>query len=519
MTNINNYQKAIQLHSRKLPLVLKSIVVGFSVSMVVILYRLVLSQAEEWSLLIYGYFRDRTAQIPILFLILGLTGWGIGKLVRQYPMISGSGIPQVRGQLMGYFENQWLSTLLAKFFGGAVSILAGLSVGREGPSIQLGSSVAQGLGSRLSATRTEQKILIASGAGAGLATAFNAPLAGVMFALEEIFRYFSPVILLATILSAIAGDYLSKVIFGLDPVFHFSISGSMPLNLYGILLILGVVVGLAGALYNFVLIHTIGLYHKVARFNVHLKTIIPFLVAGVVGLSFPMVLGGGEHIIKELNASRSLQWLILILLLKFLFSMISFGSGIPGGIFFPLLVIGSLIGAVFGHVAISAIGIDSELFYHFVVLAMAGFFTAIVRAPITGIILLTEMTGSFQHLLPLAVVSIIAYLTADLVKSTPIYESLLELQLRNREENSCEEPECRKIIVETMVHHGSWLEDKKIKDIGLSTGNLVIAIRREGMDLTPGGMTTIQAEDMLIVLTDIRQEKDVREMLRKWAEN
>ncbi|HBI27116.1 MAG TPA: ClC family H(+)/Cl(-) exchange transporter, partial [Peptococcaceae bacterium] len=121
----------------------------------------------------------------------------------------------------------------------------------------------------------------------------------------------------------------------------------------------------------------------------------------------------------------SITFLCLLLLFKFILSMISFGSGAPGGIFFPLLVMGSIIGAIFGNVAINFLGFDQSLFFNFVIIAMAGFFTAIVRAPITGIILLIEMTGSFANLLSLTFVSIVTYITATLLKSKPIYDTLL----------------------------------------------------------------------------------------------
>ena len=147
------------------------------------------------------------------------------------------------------------------------------------------------------------------------------------------------------------------------------------------------------------------------------------------GLTISYALGG-HHLVEQLQASLNLPFLLLLLTVKFLFTMISFGSGAPGGIFFPLLVIGATIGAIFSNLAVTWAGISPGLLDNWIVLAMGGYFTAIVRAPITGIILLVEMTGSLSHLLPLTVVSIVAYVTADLLKSNPIYESLLENQIK-----------------------------------------------------------------------------------------
>ena len=515
----NDYTRAIRTHHRKLHIVYKSILVGLSVGVVTILYRIALSRAEKISIFIYSYIGQHSALIFPLFIILGIVGCLIGLLVKKYPPISGSGIPQVQGQLLGYFKTPWLSTLLAKFIGGTVTILSGLSVGREGPSIQLGAATAHGLGNRLASTRTERKILIASGASAGLAVAFNAPLAGVMFALEEMFKYFSPIILLATITSAVTADFLCTIVFGLEPIFKFAVHETIPLNYYWLVFLLGGIVGISGAFYNHILLKTIALYKKLSSFNKHLKFIFPFIIAGILGLTFPIVLGGGDHIIAALSLSKSMQWFLLVLLFKFLFSMISFGSGVPGGIFFPLLVIGALIGGLFGNIAITFFGVNPDLFYNFVVLAMAGFFTAIVRAPITGIILLTEMTGSFNHLLSLTAISIIAYVTADLLKNTPIYESLLEIQMKDNRVGHDGHDTFRKITVETVVHYGSKIEHRCLKDLGLPVGSLVIAVRRHGEDITPSGSTRIKAEDYLVVLTSVKEESAVREILHEMTDS
>ena len=117
---------------------------------------------------------------------------------------------------MGRLEAPWFSTLFAKFIGGAVAILAGLSLGREGPSIQLGASAAKGIAQVWASSRAERRMMIAGGASAGLAAAFNAPLAGAMFALEEIYRYLSPSLLVVILVSAMTGDFISKLVFRPD---------------------------------------------------------------------------------------------------------------------------------------------------------------------------------------------------------------------------------------------------------------------------------------------------------------
>lgn len=514
----NDYGKAFSFGHRNLALVYKSILVGLCAGFVTILYRIALTQAELWSLEIYGWLRENTLWIILAFPTLAIVGIGTGLLVKKYPLISRSGIPQVKGQLLGYFKPQWVSTLIYKFLGGIITILAGLSVGREGPSIQLGSAAANGISNRLASSRTEKKVLIASGASAGLAVAFNAPLAGVMFALEEIFRYFSPTVLLATLSAAVSAEFLAEIVFGLEPIFHFTVAEAIPLYHYIFIGILGILIGGAGAFYNFFLLKTISVYERIGKKSQWLKSIIPFVIAGILGLTFPVVLGGGGQIVDNLTIEKTLPWLVLVLVLKFLFSMISFGSGVPGGIFFPLMVIGALVGAIYGQGVLHFFDVDTLFFDSFVIFAMAGFFAAIVRAPLTGIILLTEMTGSFSHFLPLTFISVIAYTTADFLRSAPIYESLLVNLLKDREGINEEGDHFRKTTFETVVHHGSRIENQSLKDLALPDNALIVAIRRNGRDITPRGNTVIKAGDSLIILTNINLEASIREILQEWTE-
>ena len=208
----------------------------------------------------------------------------------------------------------------------------------------------------------------------------------------------------------------------------------MPLMHYLMLPLLGILLGLCGWFYNKVLLLTQDLYKKVPFFKGPYLMILPFLVAGVVGLCMPELLGGGHGIITSILEHRyTIGYLTILLVCKFLFSMVSFGSGAPGGIFFPLLVLGALVGALFGQIVISYCGVDSGFYFNFLFLGMVGMFTGIVRAPVTGIILIVEMSGSFTQMLDLSLVAIFAYLVADLMHSKPIYESLLERLNPNKE--------------------------------------------------------------------------------------
>ncbi|NLL18013.1 MAG: ClC family H(+)/Cl(-) exchange transporter [Clostridia bacterium] len=511
---MNNY-KAMVNYDAKIFTLIKSILIGLLAGIVVILYRWMLTWAEEISFFLFAYIKDNSYLMIGAVPVLALVGFLIGTLVSRFSMIGGSGIHLVKGVIMGYFQNSWLATLLAKFFGGTVSILAGFSLGREGPSIQLGACVGEGVGNKLANSVTEKKVLIASGASAGLAAAFNAPLAGAVFALEEIFKYFSPIILLSTMVSAVVADFVSTMVFGFSPVFDFEVSGVIPQSGYWLLFILGVVLGAAGAFYNHVLVSVQKMYKKCMWVNTKTRPIVPAITALIFALFFPIVLGSGQRIISELYSGNGLGFLLLILVLKFAFSMISFGSGAPGGIFFPMLVMGATIGALFGNIAVSYLAFDPSLFNNFVIISMAGFFTAIVRAPITGIILLVEMSGSFASLLSLTLVSIVAYVTADLLKSVPIYDALLDNLLKESDPAAPDYPGDKKITLEVVVQHGALIDGKLVKEIDLPRNCLLIAIKRGERDIIPRGDTRILAGDTLVLMTDLSQEVATRKVLSR----
>lgn len=509
-----NFQIITNTESRKVKLVLKALLVGVITSIIVILYRFVLAYGEKIAFYIYDFQKINKWTIPLWFILLSIIGYIVGKLVEKEPFISGSGIPHVKGVMDGYLTNRPMSVIINKFIGGTLAIISGLSLGREGPSVQLGASTGDFLSKKFKSTRLERRLLISSGASAGLAAAFNAPLSGVLFSLEEIYKYFSPLVLLSTIIASIASDFIAKQFFGLKPVFHFGISNPIPLENYWILIVLGVILGILGAFYNWFTLKTQYLYSKI-KWPTTFKMIIPFWISGIIGLLFPIVLCGGHAIIEDLTLSSTLGLLLLIVIAKFLFSMASFGSGAPGGIFFPLLIIGGSIGATFGYICINFLGVSTEFFNNFIILSMAGYFTAIVRAPITGIVLITEMTGSFTHLLSLTVVSIIAYIVADLLNSVPIYDSLLDnlLKKNNIEESHSESSE--KIIIINVVHFGSKIENMHLKDIKLPDNILLVSLKRGKSSIVPKGNTIIKAGDEILTITDVKDEWKARELLEE----
>ena len=412
-------------------LITEGLCVGLIGGFIVLLYRVALTFAGNWLIKILSYIKGNPFRCAVWFLILMALAWIVGRLVKWEPMISGSGIPQVEGEVSGRLSQNWKRVLPAKFAGGFLCMLGGLSLGREGPSIQLGAMAGQGISRALGRGKREEKFLMTCGASAGLSAAFHAPLAGMMFAVEEIHKTFSIPILLPVMTASVTADYIASYILGLDPVFHFQITEYLPQNYYWLLILLGILVGVSGVFYNWGMLKAQELYRKIPFLKETGRLLIAFLTAGVLGLVMPSVLGSGSGLIVSLTKGEMvLGMVVLTLVVKFLFSAVSFGSGAPGGIFFPLLILGALLGAVFAMTGAEFFGLDPVYINNFVLLGMTGFFTAIVRAPLTGIILLFEMSGSISQMLSLSIVSVTAYIVATLMRSEPIYDSLLKRILK-----------------------------------------------------------------------------------------
>lgn len=517
---MKNDAKHTMDRAAKMPVLM--IVEGFFVGLVaggvVLLYRILLTHAGKWLHAILDYTRNSPLKMAGWFLVLILLAILVGKLVKMEPMISGSGIPQLEGEMAGKLDPVWWKVLPAKFLGGFLSLLGGLSLGREGPSIQLGAMAGKGISKCFHLGKTEEKHLLTCGASAGLAAAFNAPLAGVLFSLEEIHKNFSVSVLISVMTASITANVLTNGVLGAQPVFQFAVAGNLPQRYYWMLIVLGVILGFMGAFYNWFTLQIQSIYQKATWLNTTGKLLIPFLLAGVLGYTMPEILGGGDSLVEALTSGEMvLVSAVIFWIAKFVFSAVSFGSGAPGGIFFPLLVLGSLIGGIFGMGCVQVFGLPAEHVNNFILLAMAGYFTAIVRAPLTGIILIFEMTGSLSQLLSLSTISIVAYVVATLLKSEPIYESLLERILKKQGKGKTE-PTGKKILTEYVIMHGSSLEGHTIGEIQWPEHTLIVAVKGQGGEVLPKGNTMLLASDTIVLMTEEGCFAQVNEEIRKLCE-
>ena len=417
-----------------LRLLLEGLAVGLGAGISISVFRYLLAGSEILRPVIYHNLREALADgqwqwLALYILSFIIIAYLLKLIVAREPMCTGSGIPQIKGILQGDMSMRWFSVLWSKIIGGVLAIGAGMSLGREGPSVQIGACVGQGLSQTSRRTRFESRILMTAGAGAGLAAAFNAPLAGVIFGLEEMQKTISPALLLTGITASITAATVTEVVFGMSPVFSMGYLLPLPLNLFDVLVATGIVIGLLGRLFNIALVYSLNTYSRLGLSGMK-KPLVPLALAGILGFVLPEILGGGNLLVDSLVVTDyTIGFLCLLFVGKFLFTMICFGSGVPGGIFLPMLVLGAAGGAVLAKLLVLAGLLPAMYYADIIVFGMAAYFSSVVKSPVTGSILILEMTGSFQHMLALLVVSLTAYVISDLTGGRPVYDELLDRAL------------------------------------------------------------------------------------------
>ena len=478
--------RKIEFHRKEsFYLLVRGLEVGIASGLIAILYRFLLSFAEKYLMKIIDFVKGNPGKVAVWFVILALIGFLVSMLVKWEVQGGGSGIPQVNGEVKGYINPSWWRVILVKLFGGTASVFSGLSLGREGPSVQLG----------------------------GMAAAFNAPLAGTMFVLEEIHHTFDKSLLCMGIVSSITADYISKLFFGQNTVFNYD-TVNFPLKYYWLLIIMGFFLGLCGCAYNVCMGKAQDLYKKIKIPN-YIKLPIIFVFSGVVGLVMPQILCGGHSMeVILLKENPSLTYLIVLLTTKFLFGAICFASGAPGGTLYPLCILGAYMGAIFGTVSVNSFSaITPAMWEEFVVIGMAGLFASIVRSPITGIVLVFELTGNMNNILPLAVVSLISYATANFIGVTPFYEYLFEKIVSTDHKKPSFFETDEKVLETYTIPVGSPVAKKKIMDVDWGKHCVVVSVERNGVSITPKGDTVIKEGDEIVVLVSQRRfSRDIEKL-------
>jgi CIC family chloride channel protein len=408
-------------------LALLSLLAGAASGLVGACFRRALEQADHLrnELITWAYSYSLLGLVLVVALAAAATALAAWLVRRFAPDATGSGIPHVEAVLKGEKSAAPILLLPVKFVGGLLAIGAGLALGREGPTVQMGASVSHLVGRIFRRNAADARILLAAGAGAGLATAFNAPIAGSIFVLEELMRRFDTRITIATLGASAAAIGVSRLILGevpdfaLDPL-PYPAFGSTP-----VYLVLGLFIGLLGLAYNRAILASLAVAGRLSSVPVELRAAVVGAAVGLLAWHAPTLVGGGDPITaRALHGNVVLTLLPAVFALRFALGAVSYAAGTPGGLFAPLLVLGAQAGLFYGTFACQWFPAAGTNPTAYAVTGMAAFFTAVVRAPVTGIILVIELTSSDTQLLSMLAACFTAMLIPTLAGNRPIYDSL-----------------------------------------------------------------------------------------------
>lgn len=425
-----------------LAILLMAAVVGTLAGLVGVAFEKAVNAVQNWRLGSLAHVANYDIIVwPLAFILSALLAMVGYYLVRRFaPEAGGSGIPEIEGALEELRPVRWWRVIPVKFFGGMGTLGAGMVLGREGPTVQLGGNIGRMVLDLFRMRSAEARhTLLATGAAAGLSAAFNAPLAGILFIIEEMrpqFRYN-----LISIKAVFTGVIMSSIVFrvfnGEAALIEVGQLANAPVNTLWLYLILGMVFGCFGPLFNYLVLRTQDLFQRIHGGDLKKWVLIGGLIGGlcgVLGLIQPTAAGGGFNLIPiAAEGNFTIGLLLFIFFARVMTTLLCFSSGAPGGIFAPMLALGTLLGTAFGMAAAAwfpAYHLDAGTF---AIAGMGALLAASLRAPLTGILLVLEMTDNYQLILPMIITCLGATLLAQFLGGKPLYSTILSRTLAKQD--------------------------------------------------------------------------------------
>ena len=360
----------------------------------------------------------------VLFPVAGSLSIGY-LLYRYFPNARGSGVPQTKAALFAREGRITLRTVLGKFFCTSATLASGIPLGREGPSVQVGAGIASVLGRFLGLRPEKVKSLLPVGAAAAIAAAFNTPLAAVLFALEEIVSDLNAPILGSVVLASATSWVVLRLLLGNNPLFkvpQYQLVHPLEFAIYALL---GVAGGMVSVAFTKLLLDMRARFLRFPQKTVWFQPVAGGLVVGLVGWFVPQVLGVGYGYVGDvLNGHMALNLMVLLVVLKLVAVTTSYASGNAGGIFGPALFIGAMLGGTVGTVAHHFLPAHTATPGAYALVGMGAVFAGIVRAPMTSVVMIFEMTQDYAVIVPLMIANLVSLFISSRLQRQPIYEAL-----------------------------------------------------------------------------------------------
>lgn len=498
-----------------LPVILLSAVAGAASGFAVALFNYAGTKLSAYSGYIYGLVRENPAFVPLLFFGLVTLAVLMHFLLRAIPEVKGSGIPRTEGALKGLLKFDSLRVVAGTYAGSFLSFFAGLPLGSEGPSVQIGAFAAEGFAGLIPTKYPWRRYVSTGGASAGLAVAFHAPITGIIFALEDVHRSFNPRVLISAITAVVFGmtvaDATALLWGGAESSFLWFATGitAVPMKYSWTIFVSGLAVGLIAVAFNFLLIKIgkLGISRKTPRL---VKLIAVFVLVGIAGLFLADSLGGGLGLIAKLmNGGIVWTTVLILLVVKLVLIVLSFDSGATGGLFVPMLAIGALVGALFAELFVSTGVLDAAYYNTVVLVSMAAFLGAVVRAPITALVLIIEATAGSIGFLSCGIGVFAAFIVAEVLMRRPLYDVLLDRELREKYHGKA----MSNRSVDIAVEEGSFAAGKAVREIMWPVNCLVHTVIRGDETIIAKAKTRLETGDVLHIQASLYEENEFMEDL------
>ena len=500
------------------PEFLHGILTGIVVGALIFLFRLAAEKLTEFSRQIYAAVRAEQLFIPLLFIGLILCALAMALLHRYAPSAKGGGIPRSEGILRGILPLRAGRTLLATLGGSFLSFFCGLPLGSEGPSVLSGTAAAH-LTGRLTKKDREAKdrYVMTGGACAGFGVATGSPVSAILFALEEVHKRFTPMLLIVTsaaVLSATAVSRMLCQLCGLSPAL-FTISDLPDLALadIGYVFLAALAVSLAVFLFDL----SVSAFNRCTRTRLHkiphaLRLVIVFCLTGLIGLFAVDALFGGTGIILALlENQKTTLWIALLFVIRFVMMVLVSNSGATGGIFVPTLALGALVGGLSARLFV-LIGMDPSHAPLIILLAMAAFMGGTMRAPLTALVFFIEVTAQYENLFFVAIAVFLVYFLTEIFNRTSFYDLLLEAM--EEDEHQGKTPQIGRF--ELHVCPGAFVIGKAVRDVLWPHSAIVTSITRADKDtpsLDNGGEKKMYEGDTITIKVQFYDEDELRTRL------
>jgi CIC family chloride channel protein len=411
--------RRLRLREHQLFLAL-SIVIGILAGLAAVLFSLAIDRADD------AFFGLAPSSLR-MFLIPLLVSVGTGVLLATvFPGVRGSGVPQTKvafhlhgGAIPGRVP-------LGKFLLGVLCIGSGHSLGREGPSVQIGAGIASVVGQWLRLPPRRVKELVPVGAAGALAAAFNTPIAAVLFALEEIIGDLNATLLGSTVLASVASVVVARSILGNEPLLHVPVYQLVHPGELIAYAVLGVAGGVVSLIFCKALLGLRGVFLRMPRWTVMVQPAFGGVAIGATLLLVPEVKGVGyEWVDQALNGGLVLRTMLVLCFVKLVATVISYCSGNAGGIFAPSLFIGAMAGGAVGTLVSGAAPFPTAEPGAYALVGMGAVFAGIIRAPMTSVFMIFEITQDYQIIVPLMVANLLSFVISRRYQPVPVYEALL----------------------------------------------------------------------------------------------